>query len=447
MVEMLLEASNLYFAYIPGKTVLHDVSLKLDPGETLFILGKNGCGKTTLLSCLSGILSPISGDVTLQGAALSDYSPSERAKRIALIPQIHTPAFAYTVKQMVMMGRAPYLPWMGSPSERDHEIVAQSLEQVGLFELRNRPYTEISGGEQQLVLIARGLAQKSSILLMDEPTAHLDLSNQHRVLEIVHQLGEQGLSFIVSSHSPNDAIAYADNVLLLSGGWVIDYGKPQETLTESLLSSVYGIQTEVIYQKQNGSSMARAVLPMRPNVVEPGSLNEEGSLLYELFQNRKTTPQLIIVTGISGVGKTTWCKRLVKIAEANGYTIEGILSPGIFNESKKIGIEVLDLGTGEGKQLAKLREGGRSEISTPRWVFDPQTLKWANQRLENGSESDLLIIDELGPLEFLRNEGLIAGMKRLDRKEFKVACVVVRSSLLQKAIERWPNAIVISGRV
>ena len=444
---MLLEASNLYFAYIPGKTVLHDVSLKLDPGETLFILGKNGCGKTTLLSCLSGILSPISGDVTLQGAALSDYSPSERAKIIALIPQIHTPAFAYTVKQMVMMGRAPYLPWMGSPSERDHEIVAQSLEQVGLFELRNRPYTEISGGEQQLVLIARGLAQKSSILLMDEPTAHLDLSNQHRVLEIVHQLGEQGLSFIVSSHSPNDAIAYADNVLLLSGGWVIDYGKPQETLTESLLSSVYGIQTEVIYQKQNGSSMARAVLPMRPNVVEPGSLNEEGSLLYELFQNRKTTPQLIIVTGISGVGKTTWCKRLVKIAEANGYTIEGILSPGIFDESKKIGIEVLDLGTGEGKQLAKLREGGRSEISTPRWVFDPQTLKWANQRLENGSESDLLIIDELGPLEFLRNEGLIAGMKRLDRKEFKVACVVVRSSLLQKAIERWPNAIVISGRV
>jgi nucleoside-triphosphatase len=193
--------------------------------------------------------------------------------------------------------------------------------------------------------------------------------------------------------------------------------------------------------------MARAVLPMRPNVVEPGSLNEEGSLLYELFQNRKTTPQLIIVTGISGVGKTTWCKRLVKIAEANGYTIEGILSPGIFDESKKIGIEVLDLGTGEGKQLAKLREGGRSEISTPRWVFDPQTLKWANQRLENGSESDLLIIDELGPLEFLRNEGLIAGMKRLDRKEFKVACVVVRSSLLQKAIKRWPNAIVISGRV
>lgn len=444
---MQLEAKNLHFAYIPGKTVLHDVSLTLDEGETLFILGRNGCGKTTLLSCLAGILSPINGNVELEDRALSDYSSAERAQKVALIPQMHTPAFAYTVRQMVMMGRAPYLSWMGSPSAKDQEIVEQALEQVGLYELQDRPYTEISGGEQQLVLIARGLAQNSSILLMDEPTAHLDLSNQHRVLEIVHQLGQQGLSFIISSHSPNDALAYADNVLLLSGGWVIDHGKPQETLTEPLLSSVYGIQTEVIYQKQNGSSRARAVLPLRPNIVKPESLNEEGSFLYEVFQNRKKSPQLIFVTGLSGAGKTTWCKQLVKAARDNGYKVEGILSPGIYDGIKKTGIEVVDLGSGERKQLARLREGGRSEISTPRWVFDPQSLEWANQRLENASESDLLIIDELGPLEFLRNEGLLAGMARIDRGEFQVACVVVRSSLLQKAVERWPNAQVISGRI
>ncbi len=444
---MQLEAKNLHFAYIPGKTVLHDVSLRLEEGETLFVLGKNGCGKTTLLSCLAGILSPINGEVKLAGNALSNFSPAERAQRIALIPQMHTPAFAYTVRQMVMMGRAPYLSWLGSPSGKDQEIVDQSLEQVGLYELQDRPYTEISGGEQQLVLIARGLAQNSSILLMDEPTAHLDLSNQHRVLEIVHQLGQQGLSFVISSHSPNDALAYADNVLLLSGGWVIDHGKPQQTLTEPLLSSVYGIQTEVIYQKQNGSSKARAVLPLRPNIVKPESLDEEGSFLYEVFQNRKKSPQLIIVTGLSGAGKTTWCKQLIKAARDNGYKVEGILSPGIYDGIKKTGIEVVDLGSGERKQLARLRESGRSEISTPRWVFDPQSLGWANQRLQNASESDLLVIDELGPLEFLRNEGLLSGLERLDRGEYLVACVVVRSSLLQKAVERWPNAQVISGRL
>lgn len=444
---MLLEADNLYFAYNPGSTVLHGVSLTLERGETLFVLGKNGCGKTTLLSCLSGILSPISGKVMMEGKTLTDFSPAERAQSIALIPQFHTPTFAYTVRQLVLMGRAPYLSWMDAPSRRDEEIVDQSLEQVGLFDLRDRPYTEISGGEQQLVLIARGLAQSSSIILMDEPTAHLDLSNQYRVLEIIHQLGQQGLSFIISSHSPNDALTYADKVLLISGGWVIDYGKPQETLTEPLLSSVYGIQTEVFYQKENGESRARAVLPLRPNIVEPDSINTKGSFLNEVFQNRKNKSQMIIVTGLSGAGKTTWCKNLVENAKANGYVVEGILSPGIFEGKRKIGIEVLDLHTGEKKQLAKLREGRKSEISTPRWVFDPQSLEWANQRLENGSGSDLLIIDELGPLEFLRNEGLLAGLKRLDQGEFQVACVVVRSSLLQKAIERWPYAYVVSGRL
>ncbi|MFO8175234.1 MAG: ABC transporter ATP-binding protein, partial [Longimicrobiales bacterium] len=126
MVAMQLEAKNLHFAYKPGKTVLHDVSLGLEEGETLFVLGKNGCGKTTLLSCLAGLLSPINGEVKLAGNALSNFSPAERAQRIALIPQMHTPAFAYTVRQMVMMGRAPYLSWLGSPSGKDQEIVDEA---------------------------------------------------------------------------------------------------------------------------------------------------------------------------------------------------------------------------------------------------------------------------------------------------------------------------------
>jgi len=444
---MLLEASNISYAYLPGNTVLHDISLQLDTGETLYVLGKNGCGKTTLLSCLAGLLKPNVGHVLLEGTLLSNYSAPERAKRIGLIPQMHNPAFAYTVREMVMMGRAPHLHWLGSPTEIDHLIVEEALEQVGLSDLQDRPYTEVSGGEQQLVLIARGLAQKCPILLMDEPTAHLDLSNQHRVLEIVYQLGQQGLSFIISSHEPNDALAYADNVLLMSGGWVTEYGNPQDVLTEPLLSSVYGIQTEVIYQNENGREKARAVLPRRPLVAKPDSIHEEGSFLNQVFQKRKEESQLILVTGLSGAGKTSWCTQIVKEAAASGLSVEGILSPGVFEGRKKTGIEVVDLASGERRRLARLREEGRGEISTPRWVFDPDVLDWANQRLQNSVEGDLLIIDELGPLEFLRNKGLLSGLDRLDQGQFEVACVVVRSSLLPKALQRWPNAHVVRGRL
>lgn len=444
---MILEANNISFAYRQGQTVLHDVSLELNEGEILFIIGKNGCGKTTLLSCLCGLLNPQTGNILIEGKPLINLSSAERAQNIGLIPQMHAPTFAYTVNQMVMMGRAAHLSWMGSPSTRDHEIVIESLEQVGLTDLRDRPYTEISGGEQQLVLIARGLTQRCPVLLMDEPTAHLDLSNQHRVLEIVHQLGRQGLSFIISSHAPNDALAYADYVMLLSGGWVTDYGKPQEILSEPLLSSVFGIQTEVIYQSENGQQKARAVIPRRPLSIKAESINLPDSLLRRFFNKRKQAPQLIIVTGLSGVGKTTWCSQLVEHARSQGYKVEGILSPGIFEGKQKTGIAALNLANNERRALARLHKNDRGELTTPRWVFYPEALEWANQALQNGCGSDLLIIDELGPLEFLREKGLIAGIDRIDKKEYQVACVVIRSSLLPKALQRWPDAHVVSGSI
>jgi len=442
---MLLQANHLSFAYVPEQTVLHDISLKLDSGETLYILGRNGGGKTTLLSCLAGLLNPDTGQVELAGKLLDDYSPTERARMIGLIPQMHIPAFSYSVREMVMMGRAPHLGWLGSPSSVDHRIVEESLEQVGLYELRDRPYTEISGGERQLVLIARGLAQKCRVLLMDEPTAHLDLSNQHRILEIVNQLSRQGLSFIISTHAPNDALTYADHVLLLNGGWVTDYGSPEKTLTEPLLSTVYGIRTEVIYQNENGVPTPRAVVPRRPVTMLPESLQNPDSFLSQVFVNRKKEPQLILVTGLSGAGKTSWCKRLVKIAEEKGFSVNGILSPGIYQGEQKIGIAVKDLETGQKRQMAQLRAGGREKLTTPRWTFDTDAMAWANDVLKKDSESDLLIIDELGPLEFLRDKGLTAGLARIDSGDYQVACVVIRSSLLPKALQRWPDALVVSG--
>lgn len=443
---MQIDVNHLSFAYLPEITVLHDISFSIKPGESLYLLGRNGCGKTTLLSCIAGLLKPKAGSVLVDGRNIQQYPTAQRAKLIGLIPQIHIPVFPYTVEEMVLMGRTPHLGWMGTPALADKKIVEESLEQVGISDLSRRPYTEISGGERQLVLIARGLAQRVPILLMDEPTAHLDLSNQFRVLEIIRQLTHQGLSFIISSHAPNEALQYADMVLLLNEGWAIDYGLPKDTLTEAVLSSVYGIQTEVFYDNVNGIKIPRAIVPRRPSSIAPEAFLDSETLLFNIFKKSDVEPQLILVTGLSGTGKTTWCAKLIQLAKEEGLNVRGILSPGVYEDVKKVGINVLDIHTNEIRQLATLRKKDRSDLSTPRWSFVPEVMDWANQRLaELETTGDLLIIDELGPLEFLRDQGLKAGLELIDSKNFKIACVVVRSSLLPKALQRWPNALVIQG--
>jgi iron complex transport system ATP-binding protein len=445
MVIMSLEARHLKFGYTPGKTVLHDISLACSSGEVIYVLGRNGSGKTTLLSCLAGILRPENGKILVNGENLHQLSHAERARRISLIPQIHTPTFSYSVEEMVMMGRAPHLGWLGSPSRKDRAIVEDVMAQVGIYELRGRPYTEISGGEQQLTLIAMGLAQQCLILLMDEPTAHLDLSNQHRVLEIVQQLSDQGLSFIISSHSPNNALAYADRVLMLTGGWVTASGRPEDTLTSTLLSSVYGVQTEVLYEDQGERKTPIAVITQRPITLLPKSLKDPDSLLSDLFNQSKDSPQLILLTGLSGVGKTTWCSQLVALARERGLTVNGLLSPSVFKEGRKVGINIADLQSGETRQLASLRQGESGKIGTPRWSFDPEVTAWANRALEEAAPSDLLVMDEIGPLELLQGEGITAGLRRLDAGDYKVACVVIRTSLLPNALQRWPDATVVKA--
>ena len=442
-----LAARNINYSYIPGQTVLHDVSLSLKAGEILYLLGPNGGGKTTLLSCMAGLLQPESGQILLDKQPLGHFTAAERAQRIGFIPQIHVSAFGYSVKEMVSMGRAPHLKWLAMPSQEDDRIVEQALEQVGITELQNRAYTEISGGERQLVLIARGLAQHCNILLMDEPTAHLDLSNQYRVLEIIQNLAKQGLSFIISSHAPNDALAYGDQVLLLSGGWVTEYGKPNDILNETALSIVYGIQTEVIYGSMGGGLIPRAVVPRRPSFIAPESLNDPESLLTKVFEKGNDIPQIIVMTGLSGAGKTTWCQKLEKAVRQQGKAVRGVISPGVYKEDKKIGINLRDLKRGEERELAVLRKPDDMGISTPRWKFSKETLDWGNNILKNTEFSDLLIIDELGPLEYLRGEGLVEGLKVIDSRMFRVAVVVVRSSLLPKALQRWPESLVVSSNL
>lgn len=259
----MLDARDITHAYTAGIPVLKGISLTLERGTILYLLGRNGCGKTTLMQCLSGALRPESGQITFDDKDIHAYTPTERAQRIGLIPQLHTPAFAYTVREMILMGRAPHLGLFGTPAKADYAIADDALASVGLKQYRDRPYTQLSGGERQLVLIARGLAQKCRILLMDEPDAHLDLNNQQRVMQIVQQLTAEGLSFIVTSHVPNNALVYAHRVLLMKDGQVLSSGEPAHTLTEPLLSDAYDMDTEVIYETSGEGRVARAILPRK----------------------------------------------------------------------------------------------------------------------------------------------------------------------------------------
>lgn len=257
---MMLEARDVSFAYDPNALVLHRISVEIAMGEVLFLLGRNGCGKTTLMRCLAGILHPDTGSVLLDRQNIQAIPPSERARRVGLIPQIHTPAFAYTVHDIVLMGRAPHLGLFGKPGKADHAAADEALERVGMIEFRHRPYTQLSGGQRQMVMIARGLAQQCAILLMDEPDAHLDPRNQHHVMGIVCRLVQEHLTFVISSHTPNHALAYANRVLLLQNGRALALGASSETLTEPLLSAAYEMDTEIIYQERDGQPVPRAIV-------------------------------------------------------------------------------------------------------------------------------------------------------------------------------------------
>ena len=254
---MRLAADRIRYAYHLGDDVLRDVSLSIDEGQSLFVLGANGSGKTTLLDCLSGVRAPRSGRVTIDGIRLGDLSVRERARRIGVVPQLHEPVFAYTVGQAVLMGRAPHLSLFARPGKEDRDAVTRALDAVGAAELRNRPYTGISGGERQLVLIARGLAQGAGCLLMDEPAAHLDPHHQHDVLSIVRQLTDEGFSFVVTSHHPNNALLYADEVVFLADGVSIVRGAPEVAITEEALRTVYRMEFEIV----RGTRGTRAVVP------------------------------------------------------------------------------------------------------------------------------------------------------------------------------------------
>jgi iron complex transport system ATP-binding protein len=229
------------------KTVISDITFSVEKGEIVSILGPNGAGKTTLLRCIEGTLSPSSGNIYISGKKLKDISDRERGRIIASVPQIHRPIFPFTVLELVLMGRNPYITRYGTPSKRDYEIAENVLKEVGIYELKDRYYTELSGGELQLTLIARALAQEPKVILFDEPTAHLDFKNQLTVLSIVRKIVEEKeISILMVMHDPNLAMLYSDRVFLMEKGKIMDSGRPFEAITPQNMKRLYGFDVEIV---------------------------------------------------------------------------------------------------------------------------------------------------------------------------------------------------------
>ena len=242
---MSLTIENLSFSY--GKhEVLQEVSFTAQAGELLAILGPNGVGKTTLFKCILGLERRYTGRISADGGDLSALSPRERAHRTASIPQAHPLSFRYSAFDMVLMGTSHNLSPFAVPGERERAAARDAMARVNIAGLAERPFDHLSGGEQQLVFIARALAQQAKILLMDEPTASLDYGNRLLVLGVARDLARAGYTVLLSTHDPQHALWFADRALALQGGRVLALGTPREVVTPDRLQQLYGRQIDLL---------------------------------------------------------------------------------------------------------------------------------------------------------------------------------------------------------
>ena len=237
-----IEVCNLSYAYTKGIPVLRDVSFKIEAGHFVCLLGPNGVGKSTLFKCMLGLLPGFSGNIRIDGVDIRTLTPKQLARKVAYIPQSTTPAFNYSVADVVLMGTTSLVTGFSAPGKKEMAYVESALEQINIGYLRDRMFLNISGGERQLVLIARALAQQARILFMDEPTANLDYGNQVRVLERVRQLSREGYTVLLSTHNPQHALTFADRVLALRDGAVEAFGNAESVLSPELMERLYGVK-------------------------------------------------------------------------------------------------------------------------------------------------------------------------------------------------------------
>ena len=243
--DKLFEVKNISFSY-DDEEIFSDISFSIERGDVLCILGPNGTGKTTLIKCLNGLNETSSGEILINGENIKKLSFREISTHIGYIPQSHVPSFPFKVLDVVVMGRAPYLNLTDSPKKEDIEIAKNALKTLGIEYLQDKEYTNLSGGERQLVFLARVLCQQPDILILDEPTSHLDFGNQIKLLEIIDNLAKSGLSIIMSSHFPDHAFLSSNKVAIMKDRKFIDFGTPEDVVTEKNLRNAYSIDVKLI---------------------------------------------------------------------------------------------------------------------------------------------------------------------------------------------------------
>ncbi|MDR3670675.1 MAG: ABC transporter ATP-binding protein [Holophaga sp.] len=243
---MILEVSHLAFGFPGGAMKLEDVCLEAAPHQLLCLLGPNGAGKTTLLRCMLGLLRPDAGRVALAGADIRTLARRALARAMAYVPQRSSVPFPFRVADLVLMGRTPHLGTLELPGPADAALAVQALERLGILDLKTRMFDALSGGERQMVLIARALCQEARILVLDEPTASLDYGNQIRILRVLSELRADGHAIVMSTHDPNHALLAATRVALLKGGRIQALGAPAEVITEQSLGSLYGARIRIL---------------------------------------------------------------------------------------------------------------------------------------------------------------------------------------------------------
>ena len=256
---MILEIDNLTGGY-KKKNIVHNISFALDEGEILSILGPNGCGKTTLLKLILHFLPNTNGKIIINNENIAKISAKDLANLISYIPQKDSITFPYTVLEIVTMGRTNQLKPFSIPSPGDFEFAYNSLSKLKISNLADKKYTRISGGEKQLVLIARALCQNAKILIMDEPTAGLDFSNQQHIMEVIEHLAQNKKTILFTTHHPQEPFLISTKVLLMSHGSVVKFGNANEVLTTELLEKVYKVPIEIIKIKDKSNKERKICL-------------------------------------------------------------------------------------------------------------------------------------------------------------------------------------------
>jgi iron complex transport system ATP-binding protein len=261
-VALMLAARGLAFGY-RDRMVGMGLSLALNAGEVFCLLGPNGSGKTTLLKTLLGLIPPRAGSVRFGGEDIAQWPRRRAAQTLAYVPQAHEAMFPYTARDIVLMGRTWRLGLFEAPSAADNAAAEAALESLGIAAFADRTYTELSGGERQLVLVARALAQEPQVLMLDEPTASLDLANQMRVLDRIGTLARSGLAVLFTSHDPNQAFLCARRVGLMRDGMLLAVGAPEDTITAASLFHVYGVEAAVLSVPELGRNV------VSPSIAQP----------------------------------------------------------------------------------------------------------------------------------------------------------------------------------